>query len=84
MESQFYQLCKANGCSGVIETNVKLLSRRAMGIRLRLSKDNVHAQIEVTDEELQYGGEEAFKRIFDEICYRLCEEASLVVKAIGE
>lgn len=84
MESQFYQLCKANGCTGTLEANVMLLSRREMGIRLKMSKDNVHASIEVTDSELQHGGEEVFERILDELCYRLCESASLTVKALGK
>ena len=73
MENQFYQLCKANGFTGVIEVNVKLLCRHSTGIRLKISKEDIHASIEITDEELYRGGEEMYERILFELCRRLRE-----------
>lgn len=85
MESQFYQLCKANGFTGTIEANVKLLSRHSTGVRLKISREDAHASIEVTDEELERGGEEAFDRALFELHYRLREvEDELRLRRTGE
>lgn len=74
MESQFYQLCKELDYRGTIESNIPLLSRNEMGVRFTLRQGNTYATMEVTDKELAYAGQEVYRRVFDELRYRLQEE----------
>ena len=73
MENRFYQLCKENDWSGTIEANIPLLSRNAMGIRFTIRYGSASARMEVTSEEIELGGEQAYLRIFEELRYRLNE-----------
>lgn len=84
MENRFYQLCKENGFTGTIEANVRLLSRHSTGIRLKISRGNAGASIEVTDEELEYDAEEVLDRTFFELCYRLREVEDELQQRIGK
>lgn len=73
MEEQFYKMCAANNVIGTIKSNVLLLACYEIGTRFTISRNDVHASIEVTYEDLQYGGEKVLERIFPELYRRLCE-----------
>lgn len=71
MENQFYQLCKELDCRGTMDLNVPLLSRNEMGVRFTLRQGSTSAMAEVTNKELACAGQEACRRAFDVLRYKL-------------